>query len=150
MHCPNCQTNDSRVTDSRDDGRSIRRRRECLKCEHRFTTYEKLELPRFLVIKRNKTLESYDRQKLTSGIKISFEKRPFTDEQIESLIDDVEQELILSGLKEIKSQQIGDIVISRLKKVDEVAYLRFISVYKSFSSADRFMKEADKIIKNKN
>lgn len=149
MRCPNCQSNDSKVTDSRDDDRLIRRRRECLACKYRFTTYEKIELPRFSIIKRDRHNESYDRSKLTKGIKLAFEKRPFTDEQIDILIDDIEQDLIAMGQKEIKSQQIGDIVSNKLKKLDEVAYLRFISVYKSFNNASRFIKEADKIVKSR-
>jgi transcriptional repressor NrdR len=134
------------VTDSRDDSRSIRRRRECLSCHERFTTYEKIELPRFLILKRDRSLESYDRLKLTKGLKLSLEKRPFTDEQIDTLIDDIEQELMAMGKKEITSQQIGDIVSNKLQTLDEVAYLRFISVYRSFTNASRFLKEADKIV----
>lgn len=149
MRCPNCQSNESKVTDSRDDERTIRRRRECLSCQHRFTTYEKIDLPRFLVIKRNRHIESYDRQKLAKGVKLAFEKRPFTDEQLDSFVDDIEQDLISLGQKEIKSQQIGDFVIKKLKIIDEVAYLRFISVYKSFSSAKRFISEADKLVGGK-
>jgi len=148
MRCPNCQSNDSKVTDSRDDGRSIRRRRECLSCHQRFSTYENIELPRFLILKRDRSLQSYDRSKLTSGIKLALEKRPFTEEQIDNLVDDIEQDLIAMCQKEIKSQQIGDIASAKLKELDDVAYLRFISVYKSFNNASRFIKEAGKLSKS--
>jgi transcriptional repressor NrdR len=120
-----------------------------LDCKQRFTTYEKIELPRFSIIKRNREIESYDRNKITKGIRLALEKRPFTDDQIDGIIDDIEQDLIAMGQKEIKSQQVGDIVISKLQELDDVAYLRFISVYKSFNNANRFIKEADKLSKAK-
>lgn len=148
MRCPNCHFEDSKVTDSRDDGRSIRRRRECLKCGQRFTTYEDIELPKFLVIKRDKSLQNYDRNKILKGIHLAFEKRPFDVFQIENLMDDIEQDLISLCQKEIRSSQIGDIVSNKIKSVDEVAYLRFISVYKSFKNAQTFIREADKLVKN--
>lgn len=134
------------MTDSRDDGRTVRRRRQCLKCSSRFTTYEKLELPRFLVIKRSGSLEGYDRNKIVKGIKLAFEKRPYSSGQLENLTDDVEQELVALSRKEVKSSQIGNIVAEKLKSCDQVAYLRFISVYKSFKNAKTFIKEADKLV----
>lgn len=146
MRCLNCHYLDTKVTDSRDDGRTVRRRRQCLKCGSRFTTYEKLELPKFLVVKRSGSLEGYDRDKITKGLKLAFEKRPFTAEQLENLTDDIEQELVALSQKEVKSSQIGNIVTEKLKSCDQVAYLRFISVYKSFKNAKTFIKEADKLV----
>lgn len=146
MRCLNCHYLDTKVSDSRDDGRTVRRRRQCLKCGARFTTYEKLELPKFLVIKRSGSLESYDRNKIVKGIKLAFEKRPFTAEQLENLTDDIEQELVALSKKEIKTSQIGNIVAERLKSCDQVAYLRFMSVYKCFKNAQTFIKEADKLV----
>ncbi len=147
MQCPNCHSKESKVTDSRDDDRSVRRRRECLACSHRFTTYEKIEIPRFSIVKRDRSREGYDRSKITTGIFLAFEKRPFTKSRLEEFADDIEQELISLGQKEIKSSQIGDIVSRHIKAADEVAYLRFISVYKSFKNAKSFIREADKLIR---
>jgi transcriptional repressor NrdR len=149
MKCIRCQDDDTRVLESRDDGRLVRRRRECSKCKNRFTTYERVELPKIIVIKRDLTVESFSHEKLSKGIRLSLEKRPFTDYQIDNLIDDIEQELLFSGKKELKSSEIGDLVIKKLKILDEVAYLRFISVFKSFKNAKNFKKEVDRIINDR-
>jgi len=149
MRCTHCQNDETRVLESRDDGRLVRRRRECSKCKSRFTTYERIELPRISVLKRDQTSELFSHDKLIKGIRLALEKRPFSDDQIEVLIDDIEQELIFSGKKELKSSEIGDLVIKKLKMIDEVAYLRFISVYKSFKSAKTFKKEIDRIINDR-
>lgn len=145
MLCPECKKSDTEVVDSRCESRFVRRRRECLDCHYRFTTYERIESPRIRVIKRNGLVEDYQREKLARGIHLAFEKRPLTCSQIETVIDSIEHELARSKKKEIKSKEIGQTVINKLKATDEVAYLRFLSVYKSFGSALKFQKEAQKI-----
>lgn len=150
MRCAQCKKGDTRVIDSRDGNNSIRRRRECLLCGFRFTTYERVEIPQIKVEKRDGRIESYDRQKIEGGILKALEKRPVSEEEVANLIDDIEHEITLINQKVIPSTQIGEIVTKKLKKVDEVAYLRFISVYKSFSSASSFEKEAKKLLRRKN
>lgn len=147
MLCPECKKSDSKVLDSRSDDRFIRRRRECLKCHYRFTTYERVESPRIKIIKRNGAMEDYQRSKLAKGINLALEKRPVTCTQIESIIDSVEHDVTKLKSKFITSKQIGKFVIDHLKEVDDVAYLRFLSVYKSFGSASKFQKEAEKLTK---
>lgn len=149
MLCPECKKSDTKVLDSRDDSRLIRRRRECLRCYYRFTTYERVESPRLKVIKRNGISEEYEREKLARGIHLALEKRPISCNQIESTIDNIEHDITKLKTKYITSKQIGKFVIERLKEVDEVAYLRFLSVYKSFGSASKFQKEAEKLTKDK-
>ena len=150
MLCPECKKSDTKVLDSRDDDRLIRRRRECLHCKYRFTTYERIESPRIKVIKRNGDTEDYQRQKLSHGIHIALEKRPVSCTQIETIIDTIEHDLTKLKTKFISSKQIGKFTIERLKEIDDVAYLRFLSVYKSFGSASKFQKEAEKLTKDKN
>ena len=150
MHCTECKKGDTKVIDSRDGENSIRRRRECLLCGFRFTTYERLEIPQIKVQKRDGRIENFDRQKIITGINKALEKRPATEDDTASLVDDIEQEIIAANQKIILSTQIGEIVTKKLKKIDEVAYLRFISVYKSFSSAKNFEKEAQKLLRKKN
>ncbi len=145
MLCPECKKSDTKVLDSRDDSRLIRRRRECLRCLYRFTTYERIESPRLKVIKRNGISEDYDREKLARGIRLALEKRPISCNQIEGTIDNIAHDITKLKTKYITSKQIGKFVIERLKEVDEVAYLRFLSVYKSFGSASKFQKEAEKL-----
>lgn len=149
MLCPECKKSDTKVLDSRDDSRVIRRRRECIKCEYRFTTYERVESPRINILKRNGISEEYKREKIARGINLALEKRPFSCTQIESIIDTVEHEIVKLKTKQITSKQVGNIVIETLKNLDEVAYLRFLSVYKSFGSASKFQKEAEKLTKDK-
>ncbi len=149
MLCPECKKSDTKVLDSRDDDRIIRRRRECLRCHYRFTTYERVESPRIKVIKRNGTSEDYQRPKLSKGIHLALEKRPLTCQQIESIIDSIEHEITKLKTKYISSKQIGKFTIDKLKELDEVGYLRFLSVYKSFGSASKFQKEAEKLTKDK-
>lgn len=150
MLCPECKKSDTKVLDSRDDDRLIRRRRECLRCHYRFTTYERIESPRLKVIKRNGMSEEYQREKLAHGINLALEKRPVSTNQIEGIIDSIEHEITKLKTKFISSKQIGKFVIEKLKEVDEVAYLRFLSVYKSFGSASKFQKEAEKLTRYKN
>ena len=147
MQCTQCKKGDTHVIDSRDGENSIRRRRKCLLCGFRFTTYERLEIPQIKVEKRDGQLESYDRQKIEQGISRALEKRPVSKEEVTNLINEIEHEIILSNQKNIPSIRIGEIVTKKLKKVDEVAYLRFISVYKSFSSAKCFEREAKKLFR---
>ena len=143
MRCPSCGYLESKVIDSRpsDDGSSIRRRRECLKCNNRFTTYERLIDNPLLVIKNDGSSEAYDRTKLMRGLLIACAKRPISPEQIDSLVDSIENELRTAPKNEVASKELGDMVLVRLAKLDEVAYVRFASVYKDFKNIDEF-KEA--------
>jgi transcriptional repressor NrdR len=118
-----------------------------MKCKHRFTTYERIDPPKIQVIKRNGAYEDYQRSKVAKGIRLAFEKRPFGANYIESVIDDVEHQIVRLKSKLVHTRQIGDIIIQKLKETDEVAYLRFLSVYKSFGSAKKFQKEAEKLNK---
>lgn len=147
MLCPSCKQSDTKVLESRDEDQFVRRRRECLICRFRFTTHEKIEPVKIQVVKRNGSVQDYVRAKLARGIYLAFEKRPFSESQVETIVDDIERNILLSGLRKIPSRQIGDLVITKLKAADEVAYLRFLSVYKSFGSAEKFQKEAEKLKK---
>lgn len=140
MRCPKCGFENSKVIDSRptEETSSIRRRRECLKCKHRFTTYEYMEHKPIVVIKRNGSAEVFDRDKLYRGVLISCAKRPIDTKVIDSLIDEIEAELHNKGVTEIKASEIGEMVLNRLVDVDQVAYVRFASVYKDFSNVDEF------------
>ncbi len=151
MRCPQCKSKDSRVVESRDveDARSIRRRRECENCGHRFTTYERLELPRLLIIKKNDERELYSRDKLAAGIYRACEKRPVDSERIEKLLSDIERELYSLGEAEIASAEVGELVMKGLSEIDDVAYVRFASVYRSFTSIDSFEKALQQIRKQR-
>ena len=140
MRCPSCSHFDSKVVDSRpsEDGSTIRRRRECLKCGRRFTTYERLGENPLVVIKSDGTSEVYDREKIIRGLYIACAKRHITPEQINELVDDLEGELRNGSHTEIKSKDLGDMALKRLRDLDEVAYVRFASVYKDFQSVDEF------------
>jgi len=150
MLCPFCSHPETKVIDSREssDGKVIRRRRECLKCQKRFSTYEQLELLNFTVLKKDGRKEDYSREKLETGIKKSLEKRPVDDKKIDEIVDEVEFRLQQKGNCEVSSKEIGNLVLEKLKGLDDVAYLRFASVYKSFGSADSFKKEAEKLSHN--
>ncbi|OQA02564.1 MAG: Transcriptional repressor NrdR [bacterium ADurb.Bin400] len=147
MLCPACKRSDTKVLDSRDEDHFVRRRRECLQCHYRFTTYERSEPIKIQVLKRNNTTEEYQREKLARGIRLALEKRPFSKDQIEAIIDEIERTILVLNVKRIPSRQIGDLVTDKLKELDEVAYLRFLSVYKSFGSAKKFQTEAEKLNK---
>lgn len=149
MKCPFCSYGDSRVVDSRsiDNGASIRRRRECPKCGRRFTTYEKYEQVPLLVIKKDGRREMFDNKKLLAGLLRAFEKRPFSYEQIQSLASQIEGELRASGENEIKSTQIGETVMKHLEKIDQIAYVRFASVYRQFADVNSFMQEIQNMLK---
>lgn len=143
MKCPYCGFGESKVIDSRptDESNSIRRRRECLKCQKRFTTYEKLEAISLVVIKKDQSRQSYNRGKVLKGIITACEKRPISLAQMEKVADDIESELYQSMTREFDSTLIGEKVMEKLKKLDEVAYVRFASVYRSFDDIDTFMAE---------
>ena len=147
MKCMYCGCEDSKVIDSRstDDGRSIRRRRECINCGKRFTTCETIETVPFLVIKRDGTRQIYDRSKIKNGVLRSCEKRPISMAQIDKLVDNVEKMLYNSLEEEITSQKIGDLVMEQLKELDDVAYIRFAAVYRQFKDSATFFEEMSKI-----
>lgn len=151
MKCPICYFLDTKVVDSRvaSDGLSIRRRRECLKCSFRFSTYEEIELLELTILKRDGRRESYSREKLVGGLKKSCEKRPITEDDFKRLIHSIERDLQRLKKSEIPSKQIGIAVMKNLKKLDPVAYIRYASVYESFKDANEFKKEINKLIKDK-
>ncbi len=143
MRCPFCTTDDTRVLDSREasEGTVIRRRRECPQCKRRFTTYERVEELNPLVVKKDGRREAFDREKLLAGLKKACEKRPVSLAQLEAAVSDIERRLQELGEKEINSTQIGEEVMKRLSLLDEVAYVRFASVYRSFKDIAEFMDE---------
>ena len=151
MKCPFCGYAESKVIDSRpaEEGSTIRRRRECLSCQKRFTTYEIVERVPLIVVKRDGSRQSFDKSKVINGMVRACEKRPVTMAQIEHIADEIEQELQGSLEREIATQEIGEMVMSRLKDVDEVAYVRFASVYRSFKDINTFMEELSKILSEK-
>ncbi|HTP03930.1 MAG TPA: transcriptional regulator NrdR [Nitrospirota bacterium] len=151
MRCPYCSSIDNKVVDSRmgKEGDSIRRRRECLKCEGRFTTYERVEEVLPSVIKKDGRREPFDRLKILNGLKKACEKRPISTEMLEKTVEEIEKSLQEKGLKEIPSTVIGEEVMERLHKLDEVAYVRFASVYRSFRDINEFMSELKDILSNK-
>ncbi len=151
MKCPICYFTDTKVVDSRvaSDGLSIRRRRECLKCSFRFSTYEEVELLDLMIVKRDGRRESYSREKLLLGLKKALEKRPITEEKFKKTVHGIERDLQKIRQGEITSKQVGLIVMKRLKKIDQIAYIRYASVYQSFKDANEFRKELNKLIKNK-
>lgn len=149
MHCIKCGFEESKVIDSRssEEGNSIRRRRECLKCKNRFTTYEKIEFTPISVIKKTGERQPFNRDKVTKGIMRACEKRPVSAEQIEKIVDEIEMELNNSMEKEIEASKIGEMVIAKLKEIDEIAYVRFASVYRQFKDINEFKKELNKLLK---
>lgn len=149
MRCPYCENIDTKVVDSRptDEGRAIRRRRLCEACGKRFTTYEKLEENIIMVIKKNGQRESFDRNKILNGIVKACEKRPVSMATMEGIVDSIERGLNNMMEKEVESTFIGELIMDELKKVDDVAYVRFASVYREFKDADTFIKELEKLLK---
>ena len=148
MKCPFCDEPDTKVIDSRptEEGKAIRRRRECPRCGKRFTTYEKVEEMLFMVVKRDGRRESFDRNKILNGIIRACEKRPVTLAQMEGIVDDVERGLNNMMEKEVSTQFIGEVVMDRLKDLDEVAYVRFASVYRQFKDVNTFIAEIEKLL----
>ncbi len=151
MKCMYCGCEDSKVIDSRstEDGKSIRRRRECMQCGRRFTTFETIETVAFLVVKRDGTRQQYDRTKLKNGILRACEKRPISMAQIDAVVDNVEKALYNALDEEVSTSQIGDIVMDELKRLDEVAYIRFAAVYRQFKDSATFFEEMKKIFEGK-
>ncbi len=148
MKCPFCSYFESKVIDSRptDEGQAIRRRRECIKCGKRFTTYEKIEEIPLIVVKKDGNRQSYNRNKLLNGIIKACEKIPVSMNTIEKIVEDIEKNLYNSLQREIKSEEIGEMVMNSLKDIDEVSYVRFASVYRQFKDLNSFMEELKKIL----
>jgi transcriptional repressor NrdR len=147
MRCPFCGNLEDRVVDSREsrEGEVIRRRRECTRCERRFTSYEKIEVPLFQVVKRDQRREAYDRAKLMRGLQIACRKRPVPQPDLERIADSIESDMQESGEREISSQRLGTMVMDRLRGLDPVAYVRFASVYRRFEDVDAFVKELHRL-----
>ena len=152
MRCPFCDNEDTKVIDSRpiDDGKAIRRRRECEKCGKRFTTYEKVETTIIMIIKKDGSRQAFDRDKLMNGIIKACEKRPVALADIEGVVDSIECGLNNMMEKEVKSTFLGELVMEQLKDLDEVAYVRFASVYRSFKDVNTFIKEIEALVGDKN
>ncbi|MBI1953969.1 MAG: transcriptional repressor NrdR [Candidatus Omnitrophica bacterium] len=151
MRCPYCGANKEKVVDSREapGGAAIRRRRECLKCRRRYTTYERLEESRLMVVKRDGRREPFDRRKILSGVVKACEKRAIAMERIEALVDDLERAIGKEFEKEVSSVEIGERIMRALHELDEVAYVRFASVYRSFKDINQFMKELRDLLNKK-
>ncbi|NLM73275.1 MAG: transcriptional regulator NrdR [Clostridiaceae bacterium] len=151
MRCPYCSYDEDRVIDSRptDEGMTIRRRRECLSCHKRYTTYEKVEYLPIMVIKKDGSRQSYDRDKVRKGILRACEKRSVSINQIESILDSIEAQISNSLEREVTSSFIGELVMEKLKELDEVAYVRFASVYRQFKDINTFMEELNKLLLDK-
>lgn len=151
MICPVCHFQDTKVVDSRvvSEGMSIRRRRECLKCGFRFSTFEEMEILDLLVIKRDGSKENYSRDKMIVGLKRSFEKRPITEDKFKKLINSIERDLQAVNKNEVSSDNIGKIIMKYLKRIDKVAFIRFASVYQDFQDLETFQEELNKLTKKK-
>ena len=151
MKCPFCGHIEDKVIDSRssNEDKSVRRRRECMKCNFRFSTYEEIELLDLAIVKRDGRRESYNREKMVNGLKKSCEKRPITEDRFKKLIHSIERDLQRLKKPEITSRQIGQSVMKNLKKIDPIAYIRYASVYESFKDAHEFRKELNKLINEK-
>ncbi len=151
MKCPYCGYIEDKVIDSRptEENAAIRRRRECIKCLKRFTTYEKVESVPLMVIKKDKTRQIFDRQKLLNGLLRACEKRPVSIDELERLVENIETQILNSLKREITTHEIGEMVMAKLKDLDEVAYVRFASVYRQFRDINTFMEELHKLLKEK-
>lgn len=149
MKCPFCRTDDTRVVDSRDinTGDAIRRRRECVACERRFTTYERYETVTVMVVKKDGRREEFNPVKLRNSLRISLTKREVSEHQLDQLISTIESQVMALGEKEVDSAKVGEITLTELRKVDEVAYIRFASVYREFRDVDEFAQELKELQK---
>jgi transcriptional repressor NrdR len=149
MRCPYCKKDRDRVIDSRaaDDGAAVRRRRECLACDRRFTTYEKVEAPTLYVIKKDGRRELFDREKIKKGLVVACAKRPVPLQKIEETVSKIEQELFDKNDREVRAGVVGDLVMRELKRIDHVAYVRFASVYREFKDAAEFIRELKPMLK---
>jgi transcriptional repressor NrdR len=141
MDCPYCSSTKSKVTNKRKSPEGIRRRRECLKCKKRFTTYEKHFENNFYITKKDKRREKFDKEKLRKGLDKAFEKRPIPKEKIDNIVNEIEEQLRRKGKREIKSVVVGEIIMKKIKKIDNIAYIRFASVYRNFQDIKDFKKE---------
>lgn len=152
MRCPYCSFPESKVVDSRptEEGQAIRRRRECIKCGKRFTTYEKVEEIPIMVVKKDGNRQTFDRNKILNGIIKACEKRPVPMEKIENIVDEIEKTLYNSMEKEVTSKTIGEMVMNKLKDIDDVAYVRFASVYRQFKDLNSFMEELKNLLNENN
>ncbi|MBQ2815176.1 MAG: transcriptional regulator NrdR [Clostridia bacterium] len=151
MKCPYCSFEESKVIDSRptDEGERIRRRRECLNCQKRFTTYEIIESLPIIVIKKDKSREPFNREKVLNGLMRACEKRPVSLDTIEKIVDDIEATISNSLDREVSTRKIGELIMEKLKNVDEVAYVRFASVYRQFKDINTFMEELNNLLREK-
>ena len=151
MHCPFCNAHDTKVIDSRlvAEGQQVRRRRECLSCSERYTTFEVAELLMPQIVKQDGSRQPFDEQKLRAGIRRSLEKRPVSTEDIESAINRIKYDLRATGERELKSMRVGEAVMAELRQMDEVAYVRFASVYRSFQDINEFKEEIDRLSSQK-
>lgn len=151
MRCPFCSFEESKVVDSRstDDNTTIRRRRECLRCNKRYTTYEKVEDIPILVIKRDSTRENFNKEKIVNGLIIACQKRPISRKQIEELAEDIEKAISNKMITEVESKIIGEMVMERLKEIDEISYVRFASVYRQFKDINTFLEEIKSLVSTK-
>ena len=145
--CPSCRKSETRVVDSRDDESVGRRRRECLDCKHRFTTYERMEAPRLFVVKKDGRREQYNRDKVLNGLRRACEKRPVSEAQMEEVVAGVERELFSRGENEVPATMVGEKLMEALKRLDKVAYIRFASVYRSFDDIGKFQAELAELAK---
>jgi transcriptional repressor NrdR len=144
--CPTCRKSETRVVDSRDDESVVRRRRECLACKHRFTTYERIEAPRLFVVKKDGRREQYSRDKVLTGLRRACEKRPVSDAQMEEIVATIERELFARGENEVPASLVGEKLMEALKVRDPVAYIRFASVYRSFRDVESFQAELAELL----
>ena len=151
MHCPFCKYEQTQVIDSRtsEDGTTIRRRRRCLKCEKRFTTYERVELSMPSIIKRGGGRCEYEQKKLRDSMMLALRKRPVSRERIDEAVNRIEQKMLAFGEREIKTERLGELVMDELRRMDKIAYVRFASVYRSFKDINTFMEELTKLLKQK-
>lgn len=146
MICPKCKHSESQVVDSRDCPEGVRRRRECLQCKHRFTTYERTENPHVTVLKKNGNQERFQPEKIRRSIVIACKNRPVSTVQIDGIVEEVEQRIYFSGDERVSSATIGEYVRELLQKTDQIAYIRFVSVYQSFSNVDQFSEAIDPLL----
>jgi len=151
MHCPRCENDATRVIDSRDleSGSTIRRRRECERCSYRFTTYERPEGARLVVVKRDGSREDFDREKLRAGLLKALQKRPVTLDRVEAAVDDIEAQLRSHGAAEVPSTDVGRLATEALRELDQLAYIRFASVYHAYDDIETLQREVDRLIKQR-
>ena len=145
MLCPKCKCRETQVVDSREAHDGVRRRRECLECKERFTTYERIESPQVVVIKKSGSRERFNPEKIRQGVQISCKNRPVSALQIDEIVNEVEQRVYQTGIDEIQSSTIGDFVRDALRQIDEIAYVRFVSVYQAFTNIEQFSQTIDRL-----